>query len=184
MNTTALLRSLIIAAPVLFTGTTAVAGGRCERRTNVEFRYESFDGAPCEPRCVTRCESHCRADVDFDKLDAKLRCACDTWNLRVRYKIDIEDARRAGPLDLVLEFRDCGRPVLGDNGEPISFVVPLNCPSDVDDDDLKFKGCFQTRLPRGLFCRPKKADLIAYVVTREDGRPIDRAKRHRIDVDD
>lgn len=175
MNRTRLLCCVAVATPVLLAGTTARAGDhdhRSERVVTYEYRYEEYDGDRHFRRsCI---------DVDFEKLDASLYCSCDGWDLRVNYKIEIEDARCEGPFDLVLEPRRCGHPLTEQSGEPARFIIPLDCPSDIDDDEIEFKGRFRTALPRETFCCPKKHDVIAYVVDREDGRQISRAVRSRI----
>jgi hypothetical protein len=179
MNRTPLLRCVAVATPVLLASTTALAGDRdhrYERVVSYEYRYEEYDG-----------DRHCRRscpEVDFERFDAGLYCTCDGWKLCVGYKIEIEDARCNDAFDLVLELRRCGHAVRDDDGKPTSFVIPLDCPDDIDDDELEFKGRFRTELPRDAFCCPKKHDVVAFVVDREDGRPISRCVRSRIHVRD
>lgn len=181
MKITTVIRTLAFAAPVLLVAGSAAAGDRHDRYAYFEVGYASYDnGSRCEPRSV----NYCRADVDFDKLDAKLKCCRDGLELSVRYEVEIEDACGLGPLDLLLELQECGRPILDEEGKPVIYFVALDCPSDYDDDEVEFKGRFRTPIPRGLICLPCKSDVVAYVVTRADGRPIDRAVRDRIRVDD
>ncbi len=123
-----------------------------------------------------------RADADIDKLKAELRPARGGWQLLVKYEVEIEDARRGEAFDLVLELTTRrGRPLRDRNGRPLTLVIPLGHPSDVDDDEVEFEDTFVTRLPAGKFRLPKGVKLRAEVVRLQDNRVLD-AKRTSIKV--
>ena len=118
-----------------------------------------------------------RADVDIDSLRATVTPARDGWRLEVRYEVEVEDAPRYDRFDLVLALTERGRLLTDRRGRPLTLVVPLDRPSEVDDDELEFEGRASFRLPRGAVYNPKKLKVHAKVVRVRDGRAFDRKSK-------
>ena len=76
-----------------------------------------------------------RPDVDIDSLKASMRYYDGSWHVSVKYEVEVEDGVPSD-LRLVLYFTERGRTVLDPTGEPIEFIVPLDEPSEVDDDEI------------------------------------------------
>ena len=65
-----------------------------------------------------------RAEADIESLRGDLQYARGDWKLRVRYDVEVEDARRRDRFDLVLTVLERGRPLLDRRGRPVQFVIP------------------------------------------------------------
>lgn len=115
-----------------------------------------------------------RAEADIESLSGDLQYARGDWKLRVRYDIEIEDARRRDRFDLVLTVLDRGHPLLNRRGRPVRFVVPLNRPTKIKRDEITFRRQVTIQLPDGSFDNPKRLRLVARVVRAEDGRVLDK----------
>ena len=127
----------------------------------------------------------CRADVDLDKLKAELRCHRGQWRLDVEYEVEIEDAWPGERFELEIEIIERGRgSVLRDEqGAPISIIIPLDSPADVDDDEATYEGWLTERLPREAVRRPKKLRIAGAVFRCGDDRPLDQ-KESRVKLRD
>jgi hypothetical protein len=123
-----------------------------------------------------------RADADIDSLDASLRHTRGGWQLRVEYEVEIEDACRRERFSLILRVTERGRPVIDRYGRPIVFEIPLDRPTDIDDDELEFEHSVTLTLPDGSVGNPRKLKLEAKVIRARDGRVLDR-ERESIDYD-
>jgi hypothetical protein len=115
-----------------------------------------------------------RVDVDIKKVKAELRYDEGDWRLSVDYEVKIKDASPRERFELFLDVAE--RVSKRDDywGPPARFVVPLTRPSDVDDDEIKFKGRFVERLPDDVVGDPKKLRVHAAVLGRDDQRPLDQ----------
>lgn len=122
-------------------------------------------------------DRHSRVDVDIDSLKAELYGHHGRWQLNVRYDVEIEDARRFERFELVLLVTERGRPLRDRLGRPLEIVIPLDHPTDIDDDELEFKRGLTVRLPNGAFFNPKKLQIRAEIVRVQDGRVLDRKKK-------
>ena len=117
-----------------------------------------------------------KPDVDIDSLKAGLRCSGGQWRLSVKYEVETEDAA-PGRFDLVLRMTQRRRLVVDHTGRPVTFVVPLDRPDEVDDDEMEYRGRFAAVFASGLFARPKKLDIEARVVDRYTGRVVAHKKK-------
>lgn len=115
-----------------------------------------------------------RAEADIESLHGDLRYTRGDWQLRVRYDIEIEDARRRDRFDLVLTVLERGRPLLDRWGKPVRFVVPLNRPTKFKRDEITFRRQVTIQLPDGSFHNPKRLRLVAKVVRADNGRVLDK----------
>lgn len=115
-----------------------------------------------------------RADADIDSLDASLRQTRGGWLLRVDFEIEIEDACRSERFSLLLRVTEQGRPTLDREGRPIVFEIPLDRPTDIDDEELEFERSVVLTLPGGAIWNPDKLKLEAKVIATRDGRVLDR----------
>jgi hypothetical protein len=138
--------------------------------------------ATAQPAEASRRHRCGRADADIDSLDASLRHTRGGWQLRVEYEIDIEDACRREHFSLLLRVTERGRPVVDRSGRPIVFEIPLDRPTDINDDELEFEHSVTLTLPDGSVYDPKKLRLEAKVIRAHDGQVLDRG-RESIDFD-
>ena len=125
---------------------------------------------------------HCEAEADIDRLRADIRGDCHGWRLTVRYEIEIEDARRGEAFELLLNVYENGRPVTDEHGRVMTVVVPLDCPSDVDDDEVEFEGKIRTEFTKGAISCPRSLKLRGKVVPRGHGAVLDE-KCVKVDCD-
>ena len=117
-----------------------------------------------------------KPDVDIDALKAGLRYSRGQWRLSVKYEVETEDAA-PGRFDLVLRMTQRRRLIVDHTGRPITFVVPLDRPDDVDDDEMEYKGRFAAVFANGLFASPKSLDIEARIVDRHTGRVVAHKKK-------
>ena len=116
-------------------------------------------------------------EVDLESLKGRLYYAPDEWKLHVRYDVEVEDAYCRDSFDLVLYVIDRGRPVLDSTGRPIQIVVPLDRPTEIDDDELEFEGRFVVGLPHCSDYTVPDLRLQGVVVRRSDGLRFDQKER-------
>ena len=114
-----------------------------------------------------------RVDVDIDSLRGELRYGRSGPELYVRYEIEIEDASPYDAFDLVLHVTEHGRRVTDHHGRPITFILPLQHPSDVDDDEIEFRDRAVLRLIGGRIRNVRHLRLHAEVVRRGERRTLD-----------
>ena len=112
-----------------------------------------------------------KPDVDIDSLKAQLRYSHGQWRLSVRYEVETENAA-PGRFDLILRMTQRCHLMVDHTGRPVTFVVPLDRPDDVDDDEMEYKGRFAAVFASGLLANPKKLDLEARIVDRHTGRVV------------
>jgi hypothetical protein len=118
---------------------------------------------------------HRHPDVDIESLRGELRRTAGEWLLEVRYDVEVEDyLPPPGTLELILYVTEHGYALVDQTGQPIEFLVPLECPSEVDDDELEFEDRVIVTLPDGVFHDPEHLRLEGIVVRIDDGRPLDR----------
>ena len=113
-----------------------------------------------------------KPDVDIEKLKARLRHTCGQWRLSVKYEVDTEDAT-PGRFDLIFRVTERAHGTRGRARRPVSFVVPLDRPTGVDDDELEYKGRFTAHLSHGSFRNPKRLRIKAFVVDRYTARVVE-----------
>jgi hypothetical protein len=117
-----------------------------------------------------------RPDVDIDSLKASMRYYDGSWHVSVKYEVEVEDGVPSD-LRLVLYFTDRGRTVLDPKGAPIEFIVPLDEPSEVDDDEIEFEETITLELPDRSFRNPRRLKVHAVAVYGPEGRSLDRKDR-------
>jgi hypothetical protein len=108
-----------------------------------------------------------KAKADIDSLKGRL---LDAQRLLVEFEVEIEDARRHEAFELVLEVTRHGRHAAY---RPTTFVVPLDRPTDYDDDEMEFDSRVVLELPDGVFADPRSLRLHARVVPLGDDRVLD-----------
>lgn len=118
-----------------------------------------------------------RPDADIDSLRADIWYGRGGWLLRVRYEIEIEDFRPGERYELVIRLTERGCKLVDRKGRPIEIVVPLDRPTEVDDDELEFEGVLTVRLPARVLSNPKRLRIHAAVVPEGGVRPLDRKDR-------
>ena len=96
------------------------------------------------------------SDVDIDELRVRVDRDASGWLFELYYEIDVEDARRFGPLEFVVSIEYGGQPIVNDGGEPVQFVLPLDTPSEYDGDDVEY------------------VDRVVFAVTDVTRLPVDR----------
>lgn len=121
-------------------------------------------------------------DFEIDKLNCVAQPGQD-FVLCVDYGVEIEwdeddrdeaeEARR--PLELRLQVLECGELAREEDGSPIELVIPLDQPTDVDDDEIEFRGQVKFVLPPAP----------AYVVSNYQARAIltTAGTQHTLDVE-
>lgn len=109
--------------------------------------------------------------VDIDSLKASVRTELPDWHVAITYEIETETTEVCR-FDLVLRLWAHGRPLLDEAGRPIEFVVLLDRPTEVDDDELEFKGRFNTTLVGGLDVHPDDLRIDALIVDRQTERVV------------
>lgn len=128
-------------------------------------------------------------DVDIDELSGELARGEHEWLLEVRYEVEVEGATAAGPFDLVLNVSEHDRLLTDGERRPLVFAIPLDRPTDVDDDEAEYEGTVMVSLPRDSFVDPDDLELVGRVYVRGDDRPVahddddidyDRPGRRRI----
>lgn len=112
-------------------------------------------------------------DIEFDKLKGDILRDRGEWLLRVRYEVEIEDPPRVLPaLDLVVDVFVYGRPLIDDQGHPLQFVFPLDRPTEIEDDEIEFKGGAIAPLSFRSIIDPDEMEIIGRVMLRGDNRPL------------
>ena len=118
---------------------------------------------------------HAPYDVDIESLKGELWRADGQWVLEIRYDVEVEDGRPAlGELELILYVTEHGHVIADELGRSLEFVVPLDLPSEVDDDEIEFESRTAVALPDGAFYDPDDLRLEAVVVRASDGYPLAR----------
>ena len=126
-----------------------------------------------------------RPEVDIDSLKGELLRAKRGWELAVRFDVEVEDYRPADRFELILYVSEKGYPLADDKGRRIEYVIPLDRPTDVDDDELEFEHRVTLSVPDAVFGSPKRLRLHGRVVLQGEQHPLARKnksikfKRHR-----
>jgi hypothetical protein len=120
--------------------------------------------------------------ADIDKLDAELHHDGAQWIVDVKFEVELETSRRIEGLALVLHVDEHGRTVTGDEDQPLEVVIPLDNPSDVDDDEVEFKQSLSFPIPEDAVDNPAALRLTALVATSPDA-PILARRDESIDFD-
>lgn len=129
-------------------------------------RYRSDDE---RYRCIS---------VDIEDLDARLIDNGDAWTVRVDYEVEIEGTHHVEGLALVLSTQEHGRLLADRNGQPIEIIIPLDRPSEVDDDEVEFEQTISFTLPDEAFVDPGALRLTGVVIGGPEGPVLDRDDTH------
>ncbi len=126
---------------------------------------------------------YARADADIEKLSAEIREAGRDWRVDVRYDVELEGRGAfTDALSLRLFVTDDEGVVVDPEGRPIEIDIPLDRPTDVDDDELKFESGAVFTLPDGAFAYPDRLRIEAVVLDVRDDTVLDRSSsRMRFD---
>ena len=118
---------------------------------------------------------HRHPDVDIESLKSELRWINGEWLLEVHYEVEVEDYwPLPGELELILTITEHSRTLVDHTGNPIEFIVPLEYPSEEDDDELEFEDRITITLPQQAIGDPKHLRLESVIVRVSDGYPLDR----------
>ncbi len=109
------------------------------------------------------------SDVDFDSLHAELRPRGREWELRVEYDVQIEDPTPGERFVLLLTLTDRGVPLVDEKERPLTIELPLDRPSDVDDDEIDFEGGARIGLPIESIRAPWDVCLRGEIVSQSAG---------------
>lgn len=118
-----------------------------------------------------------RLEVDIDSLKAELWRSGGEWLLDVRYEIEIEDFAPRERFELILYLTERGRVLTDPDGRPLEIVVPLDEPSEVDDDELEFEAGLTVPLPDRALRDPRKLKIHATVVHAGRDAPLEHKKK-------
>lgn len=124
-------------------------------------------------------------DVDIDSLKGELFRVDREWQLEVRFEVEIEDHHPADRFELILYVSEKGYPLADKRGRRIEYVIALDQPTNVDDDELEFEHRVTLSVPDGAFRNPKRLRLHGRVVYQGEEHPLAhknksiKFKRHR-----
>ena len=114
------------------------------------------------------------SEADIEGLEATLRWSADRWELQVGYKVEVEDMLPCERFEVAFRVAEGGIPLLDENGQPMTITVPLDCPTEVDDDELEFRDSFGLDLPDEAIRDAGNLRVYAKVVRVTDGKVLDR----------
>lgn len=116
------------------------------------------------------------SDFEIDSLDGKLYRRFDSWLLRIDYEIEIETERGFRPqgLELILSLKERGYQFLDRRKKPIIFSIPLDRPTEVDDDEVEFEGRLAIELPCDVFRNPNDLRIYGKLMHPGYEQPLDR----------
>lgn len=120
---------------------------------------------------------------DLDDLDAELIAEPQTWRLVVEYEVEIEDARPGDAFDLVFHISENGYVLPDAQGRPYQIVIPLDQPTEIDDDEMTFESRFSVQIGYNSFQDPDHLRLHARLIPRGYNHPLDKESTG-IDCDD
>lgn len=124
-----------------------------------------------------------RPDADIERLKGSLVSLGDRWRADIDYKVEVEGrwAHRT-PLVLSLLVTDDQGVLTDPSGRPIEAQIPLDRPSDIDDDELQYEAGIALDIPNGAFPYPDRLQVEARVIDERDGAVMDH-DRSRIRFD-
>ena len=126
-----------------------------------------------------------RPDVDIESLKGELFRANREWQLEVRFDVEIEDYHPADRFELILYVSEKGYPLADKRGRRTEYVIALDQPTNVDDDELEFEHRVTLSVRDGAFRNPKRLRLHGRVVYQGEEHPLThkdksiKFKRHR-----
>jgi len=124
-----------------------------------------------------------RPSVDIDKISGDLYEHGADWRLLMKFQVEIEGHRRSdAPLVLVVDVVDPAGTLIDAEEQPFQFVIKLDRPTDVDDDEIEFEGGAEMILPDPLVADPLALRLSARVLDERDGMIL-AAKTRSVDYD-
>jgi hypothetical protein len=131
-------------------------------------------GAIAVPVCAGEHGRCCKIEVDIDELDADLYADGDGWLLKVRYEVDVEDACNGEHLTLNLHFSNDDCRVVDADGRVLTHTIPLDQPTECDDDEQTFAGRVELRLDGKTVTDPDDFEVHAAVTRAGGSRVLDR----------
>lgn len=118
-------------------------------------------------------------EVEIDGLKAEVVYAGGEWLVEVKFEVEIDSGRPIENLGLLLSVSEHGRPLVDPDGKPIEFLIALDRPTEVDDDEIEFESRITFGLPDGAFSDPGELRLHAAVVVPDVAYALD-TKEHSI----
>ncbi len=114
----------------------------------------------------------CRLKIDFEELKAELTPCGEGLELAVKYEVEFDNTRPGDQFVILLRVSECGRALTDEQGQPLTFVVPLNCPEKCKGDDRDYEGRFRTSIPSGAVSCPDKVYVDGVVAYAGDDAPL------------
>lgn len=132
-----------------------------------------YESAPAQRSPVIL---HRRPEIDIDSLDLDVRRPnADEFKLELDYEIELEEVDLRDSFELVLIFTEAGNLLADVDGEPLEIVVPLEGPTDADDDELEFEGELVFYVPVEYVHDPDDIRVEALVVPAGGDQPLARS---------
>lgn len=107
-------------------------------------------------------------EADVDDLDARIRYVGGEWEVVVQYEVEVERAP-VGYCDLVLDIIDRDHAAA-----PLRVSLPLDRPTEIDDDEIEYEGQTRIRLTHEQVRDPERLRLYGYAVVAGGGPVLDR----------
>lgn len=114
----------------------------------------------------------CGFSVDFEDFRPELRLCGADFELKVKYEIEFDRTSPADQFALILRLSECGRPLVDANGEPVTFVVPLDCPKKWKGKDRDYEATVRFSLPAAAVRCPDDVRVQGTIVRESDNAPL------------
>lgn len=132
-------------------------------------------GLPAAAAAETDHHRYPRAKVDIERLKAEIRSAGSEWRVDVQYEVEVEGrGAHREELALVLFVTDEEGVLADPDGKPIEVRIPLDRPSEIEDDEIEFKAGTAFTLPDGAFARVDRLRIEAVVIDVRDESVLER----------
>jgi hypothetical protein len=108
--------------------------------------------------------------IKIKRLKAEVTPGQEMWAVEARYEVRIKNA--CGPFQLVLFATDRNRTIVDCDGRPIEVVIPLDQPTSIHKEEMRFAGRACLRVFRAPNWDCKHLRLHAVVTCVDDWRPL------------
>lgn len=108
--------------------------------------------------------------VKIKRLKAEALPGREMWSVEASYEVRVKNA--CGPLQLVLFATDRNRTIVDCDGRPIEIVIPLDQPTSLHGEEMRFAGRTCLRVFRTPDWDRKHLRLRAVVTYVNDERPL------------
>jgi len=113
-----------------------------------------------------------RGEVEIEGVSAKLTEFDDGWRLRATYDVETEHYPRSR-FDLVLRLTRYGEVMVDATGRVMDYVVALDFPTEIDDEELEYEGKINEFVDLPAACDTDDMRLEALVMDRLTNRVVD-----------